>query len=110
MNFYEIETSILRIFPNINLHEVVKIENEEVGQILMKYGAKGTDLKDFQCTFIYFENILTSICIYTHQSRSNQRTIISFFNDLFIFHHNELNQPAFSSCSLLKSSPGCQKS
>ena len=82
MNFYEIETSILRIFPNINLHEVVEIENEEVGQILMKYGAKGTDLKDFQCTFIY----------------------------LSIFHHNELNQPAFSSCSLLKSSPGCQKS
>ena len=50
MNFYEIETSILRIFPNINLHEVVKIENEEVGQILMKYGAKGTDLKDFEWT------------------------------------------------------------
>ena len=42
------------------------------------------------------------ICIYTHQSRSNQRTIISFFIDLFIFHHNELNQPAFSSGSLLQ--------
>ena len=61
MNFYEIETSILRIFQNIDLHEVVEIENEEVGQILMKHGAKGTDLKDFQCTFFYFEIILTFV-------------------------------------------------
>ena len=32
------------------------------------------------------------------------------FHCLFIFHHNALNQPAFYCCSLLKSSPLCQKS
>ena len=71
--------------------------------------SQGVSLRPFvESGYFNAQPTYKRICIYTHQSRSNQNTIISFFIDLFIFHHNELNQPAL--CHLNNSFTSISKS